>query len=502
MKSRARSKRQFVCQFAYFVRGSLCTALAIVVASCANVFAADDRKPNIVVILADDMGYGDVGCYGATKIKTPRMDRLAREGMRFTDAHTPSAVCTPTRYGLLTGRYCWRSALKQGVLVGDSPMLIEEGRPTIASFLRDNGYTTACIGKWHLGLGTDAKTDFAKPLRPGPVTVGFDSFFGIPASLDMTPYVYVVDDRVEAQPTEQSEPSPKKGYFEGIFWRDGPAAPGFRHVDVLPRLANRAEEFIAVQSADKPFFLYLPLTSPHTPWVPTKEFENSTSLSDDSLTAYGDFVVHTDAVVGQVLDALEKHGFADNTLVIVTSDNGAMWLPQFVEKSGHRANGNWRGQKADIYEAGHRVPFLVRWPGKTPANAVCDQTICLTDLFATFAEILGKPLPENGAEDSISMLKAFRGEAGDKPIRDFTIHHSFQGVFALRQGPWKAIFHLGSGGFTAPTKEEPKPDGPTGQLYNLKDDPQEEHNRWLEEPEIVQQMTQMLEYAKSSGRTR
>ncbi|MFO0918144.1 MAG: sulfatase-like hydrolase/transferase [Planctomycetaceae bacterium] len=222
-----------------------------VLGSAAGSDAAP-RKPNIVIILADDLGYGDVGCYGATKIQTPRMDQLAREGLRFTDAHTPSAVCTPTRYGLLTGRYAWRSRLKQGVLNGESPALIEPGRETIASFLKSHGYVTAGIGKWHLGLGTAEKTDYAQPLRPGPVTVGFDSYFGIPASLDMVPYVYFENDRVEALPTVESEPSPKPNYFDGVFWRNGPAAPDFRHIDVLPRLAHKAEEFIAAQSTDRP----------------------------------------------------------------------------------------------------------------------------------------------------------------------------------------------------------------------------------------------------------
>lgn len=463
--------------------------------------AAETSRPNIVVILADDLGYGDLGCYGATKIRTPRCDQLAREGMRFTDAHTPSAVCTPTRYGLLTGRYAWRSRLKKGVLVGDSPMLIEDGRPTLASLLKQQGYVTAGIGKWHLGLGTEQPTDFSQPLRPGPLTVGFDSYFGIPASLDMTPYVYIVNDRVEALPTVPSDKSPKSNYFDGVFWREGLSAPGFHHIDVLPRLIERAESVIAQQSSDQPFFLYLPLTSPHTPWVPTKEFEGATSLGE-SVNAYGDFVVQTDAMIGRVLDALEKRGVSQNTLVIVTSDNGAMWQPRHIEASGHRANGSWRGQKADIYEAGHRVPFIVRWPGQTPAGSTCHQTICLTDVFATLADLLGQPLEKNSAEDSFSLLAAIRGSNSKTTARQFTIHHSAQGAFAVRQGAWKAIFHLGSGGFTKPVNEEPQPNGPVGQLYHLEDDPQEQHNLWLEKPELVAQFTKLLEQAQTTGRTR
>ncbi len=484
--------------------------------------AADDtpRKPNIVLILADDLGYGDVGCYGATKIKTPRLDQLAREGMRFTDAHSPSAVCTPTRYGLLTGRYCWRSRLKQGVLDGESPLLIEPGRATLASFLKEQGYATAGIGKWHLGLGQDAKTDYTKPIKPGPLDVGFDSYFGIPASLDMTPYVYVVNDGIEAFPTATSDKSPKPRYFDGVFWREGPAAPGFKHIDVLPRLTERAEEFLAAHSKsprprpggegqgegasapnDSPFFLYLPLTSPHTPWIPTPDFAGSTQLAEP-LNVYGDFVVQTDAVVGRVLDALDTHGLAENTLVVVTSDNGAMWPAAFIERSGHRANGPWRGQKADIYEAGHRVPFLARWPNQIKAGAISDETICLTDLFATLADMLDVDLPAGAAEDSISILPALLNAERDKPLREFTIHHSMSGAFAVRHGPWKAIFHLGSGGFTAPNKEEPQDGGPDGQLYHLGDDPGEQHNRWQEAPKIVARLTRFLNAAKSNGRTR
>lgn len=481
--------------------GAVRLAGLVLLGMMSRTSLAADRPPNLVVILADDLGFGDLGCYGATKIKTPHVDRLAREGMRFTDAHSPSAVCTPTRYGLLTGRYAWRTRMKQGVLNGYSPALIEPGRETIASFLKKRGYVTHGVGKWHLGLGNADKTDYAKPLIPGPLQVGFDSYFGIPASLDMAPYVYVENERVEALPTAESEKSPKPNYFDGVFWREGPAAPGFRHIDVLPRLAQKAEEFLDSQTADRPFFLYLPLTSPHTPWLATKEFEKSSALAG-GLNLYGDFVVQTDAVVGRVLDALDRRGLAKNTLVIVTSDNGAMWQPRHIEQSGHRANGPWRGQKADIYEAGHRVPFVVRWPGIVPAGTACDQTICLTDVFATMADILGAPLPDDAAEDSVSLLSLLRGDAGDRPVREFTIHHSAQGAFAIRQGAWKAIFHLGSGGFTPPINEEPKPGGPKGQLYHLGDDPQEQRNRWQDEPEIVQRLTALLESAKTSGRTR
>ena len=453
--------------------------------------------PNLVIILADDMGYGDPGCYGGQLIKTPHLDRLAREGMRFTDAHSPSAVCTPTRYGLLTGRYAWRTALKRGTLVGDSPALIENDRLTIAKLLKSKGYATTAVGKWHLGLGAAATTDFSKPLRPGPLEAGFDSFFGIPASLDMVPYVYVQNDRVLALPTAQSEKSPKSNYFDGVFWREGPAAPGFRHQEVLPKLAERAEQFILEQSAERPFFLYFPLPSPHTPWIPNEEYRGQTALGE-----YGDFVVQTDAMVGRILAALDKQKLADNTLVIFTSDNGAIPLAGEYANSGHRPNGPWRGQKADIWEAGHRVPYLVRWPGTTPAGTTCSKTICHTDLLATLAAIVGEKLAHDAGEDSFNLVSLFRGEQPTAPVREATVHHSGDGMFAIRQGAWKGIFHLGSGGFSSPKTEQTAQGGPDGQLYHLEEDPGETRNKWLEKPDIVMRLKELLARYQREGRSR
>ncbi|MBS0265455.1 MAG: arylsulfatase [Planctomycetes bacterium] len=459
--------------------------------------AVQAETPNIVLILADDMGYGDPGCYGGKLMRTPHLDRLAREGLRFTDAHSPSAVCTPTRYGLMTGRYCWRTRLQRGVLVGDSPALIERDRLTIASLLKAKGYATAVVGKWHLGLGSDTQTDFSQPLRPGPLDTGFDQFFGIPASLDMVPYVLVQNDRVLALPTAQSEKSPKSNYFDGVFWREGPAAPGFRHREVLPELTRRAEQFLLQQSADRRFFLYFPLTSPHTPWVPTDEFLKSTPLGE-----YGDFVTQTDAAVGRVLAALESRQLLDKTLVIFTSDNGAIPLPEPYAASGHKPNGDWRGQKGDCWEAGHRVPYLVRWPGHTPAGQTCDQTICHTDFLATFAAIVDHPLADDAAEDSYNLLPLYRGQSVPEPIREATVFHSADGAFAIRKGNWKAILHLGSGGFSQPKQEAAKPGGPTGQLYDLAADPAETQNLWQERPTIVAELSTLLRQYRESGRSR
>jgi arylsulfatase A-like enzyme len=453
--------------------------------------------PNVVVILADDLGWGDLGCYGAKHTVTRHLDRLAHEGMRFTDAHSPSAVCTPTRYGLLTGRYAWRTKLKRGTLVGDSPALLEEGRVTLASLLTGQGYTTAVIGKWHLGLGNDPQTDFTKPLRPGPLEAGFDFFFGIPASLDMVPYVYVENDRVLALPTAQSEKSPKPNYFDGVFWREGPAAPGFRHRDVLPELTRHAEQFLRAQTAEHPFFLYFALTSPHTPWVPTDEFQGRSNLGE-----YGDFVTQTDAAVGRVLAALESRKLNRNTLVIFTSDNGAIPLPAKFAETGHKPNGPWRGQKADCWEAGHRVPYLVRWPGHIPPGSTCATPICHTDLLATMAALDNRPLPDDAGEDSFNILPLFHGDAVESPQREAIVHHSGDGAFAIRQGKWKVIFHLGSGGFSQPKTEQPIPGGPTGQLYDLETDPGETRNLWLEFPEIVARLTEILARYQTEGRSR
>ncbi|MBI3839610.1 MAG: arylsulfatase [Planctomycetia bacterium] len=456
------------------------------------------QRPNIVLILADDLGYGDLACYNdRSKIPTPRLDRLAREGMRFSDAHTPCSVCSPTRYGLLTGRYAWRSRLKSGVLNGYSPALIEPGRVTLASLVKEQGYRTACVGKWHLGLGTDELADYGKPLTPGPNSVGFDESFVLPASLDMPPYVFVENERVTVAPSETIAASQMRRNGGNGFWREGAIAPGFKHVDTLPTLADRAIRFVRGQNRDKPFFLYFPLTAPHTPWMPTDEFRGRSGVG-----YYGDFVAQVDATVGKLLDALEQQQLADNTLVIFTSDNGAHWLPSDIEKWDHRANGSWRGQKADLWEGGHRVPFIVRWPGKVAPQSQSDELICLTDVMATLAAILGQKLSDAAGEDSLDFLPVLLGQKSAQPVREALVHHSADGTFAIRQGVWKLATKLGSHGFSEPKNIEPQPGGPTGQLYQLSDDPTESRNRWLEQPEIVQRLTQLLARYQQQGRTR
>jgi arylsulfatase A len=446
-------------------------------------------KPNLVYILCDDLGYGDVQCLNPQrgKIATPHIDRLAGQGMVFTEAHSSSAVCTPTRYGILTGRYNWRSRLQQGVLQGYSQPLIAADRLTVPALLRQHGYATACIGKWHLGMGL-ARQHLDFPISEGPTTRGFDYYFGISASLDMPPFAFIEGNRFTEAPTAEKK-----------WVRAGAAAPGFEAVDVLPTLTRKAIDYIGKQAkAGHPFFLYLPLNSPHTPLVPTKAWQGKSGLG-----AYGDFVMETDWAVGEVLAALDRAGVADHTLVIFTSDNGcspAAGIPA-LEKQGHFPSEYRRGYKADIFDGGHRIPFIARWPGKIKAGANSDQLICLTDLMATCADLLGAKLPANAGEDSVSLLPALLGQA-DKPLHEAVVHHSIKGNFAIRQGQWKLELCPGSGGWS-----EPKPGSareqrlPAAQLYDMTQDVAERTNQYAQHPEIVARLTTLLEKYVTDGRS-
>ena len=488
---------------------SVTVALFVVVSSRTGTASDSVARPNIVIMLADDLGIGDPNCYNReSKISTPHMDRVAREGMRFSDVHSASSVCSPTRYAILTGRYAWRTRMKNGVLRGYSRALIEAGRPTIASLLRDAGYVTAGFGKWHLGFQKfdpakseeDQPVDYARPLRPGPATIGFDEFFGIPASLDMPPYVFVEKEHPIEMPTATIGDSGDTKNARGPFWRGGAIAPSFRHADVLPRITERAVAFLDRQAKSephKPFFLYFALSAPHTPYLPGQSFRGRSGAGD-----YGDFVSMVDASVGEILAELDRSRLTDQTLVILTSDNGARWTPEEIRQFGHRSNLNNRGQKSDIYEGGHRIPFVVRWPGKVRAGSTSNELGCLVDLMATCAAAAGVPLPANAAEDSFNLLPALRGERHEAPIRDAAVHHSGSGMFAIRSGDWKLVFGLGSGGFTRPAHIDPKPGGAPGQLYNLAKDRQETTNVYAEHPEIVRSLTQKLERIKRSGGSR
>lgn len=481
---------------------------------------ATAEKPNIIFILADDLGYGDVKCLNPQgKIATPHMDRLAAGGMIFTDAHSSSAVCSPSRYGILTGRYNWRSRLKNGVLGGLSPRLIEPGRLTVASFLQQHGYATACIGKWHLGMdwvkqpGKEVSelsiekpeqvhsVDYARPISNGPTSVGFDYYFGISASLDMVPYTFIENDHVTVPPTEEKNFPLMLGRTDNGT-RLGPAAPGFDVIDVLPTLTRKAVEYIDAHAAGakggKPFFLYLPLNAPHTPIAPTPEWQGRSGLNP-----YADFVMQTDATIGMVVDSLEKNGLAANTLVIVTSDNGCSPQAKFdeLQAKGHNPSYEFRGYKADIFDGGHRIPFLVRWPARVKAGTHSDQIVCLSDFFATCAEILGKKLPDNSAEDSVSILPALDGRA-EKPLREAIVHHSINGSFAIRQGNWKLELCPDSGGWSAPRPGTKAAQGlPANQLYDLSDDIGEQRNVQADHPEIVARLTKLLEKYIADGRS-
>lgn len=470
------------------------TFLGSLAGSSVSALAAP-RLPNIVYILADDLGWGDLGCYNAeSAIPTPHADRFATQGVRFTDMHSGSAVCSPTRYGIMTGRYSWRGALKKGVLQGYSPNLIEEGRLTVPAMLKRQGYYTAGVGKWHLGLGSAEKTDYSQVLRPGPREHGFDYYFGIPASLDMEPYLYFENDRTVEQPTAAT---PGQNAPRGVFWRKGPIAPGFEIPQVLPTLTGKAESIIRERAGKpQPLFLYLPLTAPHTPWTPLSPFQGRSKAG-----IYGDFVAQVDDTLGRVLQAIDDAGAAGNTLVVFTSDNGADWREADKAQFAHRANAKWRGEKADAWDGGHRIPCLARWPGQIRPGTVSGQLGCHTDWMATAAAVTGFRLPRNAGEDSFSLLPALRGTAR-KPIREAIVHHSNDGVFAIRQGSWKLILGLGSGGFSPPRTVEPTPDGPKGQLYDLAADPGEARNLWLERPEMVRKLSGLLDRYRRQGYSR
>lgn len=449
-----------------------------------SLFATE--RPNIVFILCDDLGYGDVQCLNPEngKIRTPSVDKLAAEGMIFTDAHSGSAVCTPTRYGLMTGRYSWRTTLQRGVVQGFKPNLIAEDRLTVAGFLKAQGYHTGMVGKWHLNFQyVDPTTEKViqrkgkKTLAPvgskipdGPIHRGFDYFHGFHHAGDM------------------------KGVIENdtVILHEN-------EINMLPRITRKSVEYIETRATEKetPFFLYVPYGSPHTPIVPSPEW-----IGRSGLGIYGDFVMQTDDGVGQIMAALDKHGLADNTIVIFSADNGtskAAKIPELAEQ-GHIVSAGFRGSKADLWDGGHRVPFIVRWPARVTAGTTSNELICLTDLFATTSDITGKALPAGSAEDSVSFLPALSGE----PIvstRAGVIHHSISGHFAYRQGKWKLLLAKGSAGWTGP-KENQLPKGtPKAQLYDMEQDPAETTNLYETNPEVAARLLAQLEADVFNGRS-
>jgi arylsulfatase A-like enzyme len=493
-----------------------CLFLSLAAASSST--AAEASRPNIVYILADDLGYGDLGCYNpASKIPTPNLDRLAAQGMRFTDAHAPTSVCTPTRYAILTGRYSWRSRLQRDVLGPWGATLIAPGRLTVPALLKQHGYATTCFGKWHLGWhwptrdgqppqsGPDrlSNVDFTRPIGDGPITRGFDSYFGVDLP-NYPPYCFIENDHTVGIPDRPNLPEHN---------RPGPMVAGWDWVQIMPEITRRAVRYIDAAAGNTqrtPFFLYFPLTAPHYPVVPALEFRGKSGAGD-----YGDFVVQVDWTVGQVLDALERNGLAADTLVFFTSDNGPEITGEVkpgvydrARQYGHYSMGPLRGAKRDAWEGGHRVPFLARWPGKIAAGSTSDQTIAHVDLMATVAATLGVTLPDNVGEDSVNILPVLLGTWGSTPIREATVHHSASGKFAIRKGDWVLI--------DAPSGDDNRKRGEPdwlkqergytahdqpGELFDLRQDLSERRNLYAERPEIVRALKELLEKYKRDGRS-
>ncbi len=468
---------------------------------CSNQKEKADKDPNIIFIMADDLGYGDVSCFNEdSKIITPHIDKLAAGGVMFTDAHTSSSVCTPTRYGIMTGRYNWRSKLKKSVLNGYSKALIPQERKTIAGFLKENGYKTAGIGKWHLGwdwanvdAGKDS-IDYSRKVRNGPTTLGFDYFFDFCGSLDMAPYVWIKNDMPTMVPVKETV---NKG--NQTWWRKGPTSDDFEHEQVLPLITEKTIKYINENAGgEQPFFIYMPLPAPHTPILPTEEFKGKSGLDN----MYGDFVIMVDAMVGRIMSTMEKQGIADNTILIFTSDNGCSNQADFEQLAtrGHDPSYVFRGHKADIFEGGHRVPYIVRWPEKVNPGKT-DQLICTTDLFATVADILQVGYTDDVAEDSYSFLPALQVKSNAQ-VRTSIVHHSINGSFAYRKNQWKAIFCPGSGGWSDPKPNSPGIEElPKFQLYNLNEDITEEKNLQGQQGEILEQYKEELSQIILKGRS-
>jgi arylsulfatase A-like enzyme len=488
-------------------------ALVLLVSSM-DLRAADEArtstKPNIVVILDDDFGVGDIQAhYPGNKIPTPHLDRLVREGRSFTDAHSSSAVCSPTRYGLLTGRYNWRTRLQEWVIAAYEPPLISNTRPTLPGFLRQHGYHTACIGKWHLGWQwpgpqpsrmTEKRNaqafldwDFEKPIEGGPTDRGFDYYFGVDLP-NLPPFTYIENDRVLVRPTAKFQPDAGEGVVLPNRFAGAAAAPNWRMQDVLPEVTRRAVRYIHERAEqDSPLFLYFALTSPHEPIVPSERF-----LGKSGVAPIADFVMETDWSVGQVVQAIEDAGIAEDTIVIFTADNGHSHYTGWEQlvRAGHQPSGPYRGHKGDIWEGGHRIPLVVRWPGHAEPGTCSDHLVCLTDLFATCADVLGAEPPSDGAEDSLSFLPPLLGRTGAGG-RTTLVSHSNVGEFAWRDGPWKLMFRMKDRDLE---RSRGKPT--VVELYNLDSDVGERQDVSKQHPEIVQRMTSDLRRVVEAGTSR
>lgn len=499
----------------------LCLLLALGLTSgyvCAN--EAIKRQPNIVILYADDMGYGDLAIQNPqSKIPTPNLDRLATEGTRFTDAHSSSGVCTPSRYALLHGRYHWRKF--HGIVNSFDQPILDHSRTTLPELLKSKGYRTACIGKWHLGWDWNAikkpgaeavqspgsgnakafaadAFDWSKPLPGGPLSHGFDYYFGDDVP-NFPPYAWFENDRIITPPTvAMTNPKPTaEGNWET---RPGPSVKDWDFWDVMPTLTDKAVQWIGQQQPDQPFFLYFPFTSPHAPIIPTDEFVGKSKAG-----GFGDFVVQTDATVGRVLKALEAGGFANNTLVIFSADNGPEhYAYARVQNFDHRSMGPLRGVKRDIWEGGHRVPMLVRWPEVVPAGKVSEGLISQIDIYATVAEIVGATLADDSAEDSYNQLPLLLGQADS--ARSTLVHNTNANGYALRHGDWVLIAAKTGAVSKVPawydSAQAYEPHSLPGELYNLRQDLAQRHNLYAQHPEKVRELSEHLERLRAHSQVR
>jgi len=477
----------------------------------------NSKKPNIVYVLVDDMGQGDLTCYNpASKIPTVNLDKLAEQGTIFTDAHSGASVCTPTRYGIMTGRYAWRSPLKERVVSGYDPCLIPEERETVAKLLQRNGYETALIGKWHLGLNwsckdgeaitqqknditqSENKIDFSKKITLGPINLGFDYFYGVAASWDFPPYIFIENDHLAELPQslqggwvgeipegitpKQLTEKKVKNSVPLAVWRKGVSA-SLKPEDAVKVITDRSIKYINEHTGEKPLFLMVSYTAPHTPVVPREKYRGTSECG-----IYGDFCVELDDAVGQLVKALKDKNIFENTLFVFTADNGSSLrgIPMAVQKKyNHSPSHIYKGYKARLDEGGHRVPYIVTWPGKVKANSTSNEIINLNDLYATCAELLGEEIKENAGEDSYSILSIMEGSKENNKDR-VVVHSDFSGYFGIRKGDWKLTF-----------PRKPKAIA----LYNLKDDPSETTNMAEKHPEKVAELTNILSETVKKGRS-
>jgi len=507
-------------KYLFFVGATLTSSTACY---AKDVLSIKNTSPNIIMVFTDDLGYGDIAYFNhESKIKTPNLDKLAKNGITFTDAHSVSSVSTPSRYGLMTGEYSWKSRLKSGVLAGYSKTLIREGQPTMATMLKSSGYRTACIGKWHMGMDFQTKdgkplskyqersgenVDYTKPIKNSPITHGFDYFYGIAGSLDMPPYLMIENDTLVRQPncklTVKQFTTNDDDVSENPFLRQGDAIFGEGPETFMPRLAEKVKDKVyEFSKKDKPFFIYYAMPSPHAPIAPSAEFKGKSSIG-----AYGDYVMEIDYYVGELIKTLKKAHQYKNTIVVFSSDNG----PEYYSysrylRTGHKSSGIYKGIKRDLWEGGHRVPLIISWPSNFKKSKKINHSVCLSDIYSTFADVAGHKMISSEAADSYSLLPLITGNGNYK--RKYILHHSSDGKFAIRKGDWVLIEDgLGDSNhkFTKhefPAMEYYNKDNyiiphyqPIGQLYNLKDDEQERHNLYSEHPNLVKELYEYIQKA-------